>query len=211
MGDQGPCGPCSEITYDRIGGRNAAHLVNMDDPNVLEIWNIVFIQYNREPDGSLKPLPSKHIDTGMGFERLVSVLQDKHSNYDTDVFGPLFQAIQKITGVREYQGKFGTEDVDGIDTAYRVIADHLRMASFAIADGGVPSNIGRGYVVRRVLRRGVRYARKYLHAEIGSFFSKLLPTLVEQMCDMFPEIKQQEEEIKVRCLLETPFLKYPAS
>lgn len=205
MGDQGPCGPCSEIHYDRIGGgRNASHLVNMDDPNVLEIWNIVFIQYNREPDGSLKPLPSKHVDTGLGFERLVSVLQDKFSNYDTDVFAPLFQAIQKITGVREYQGKFGAEDVDGIDTAYRVIADHLRMTSFAIADGGVPNNIGRGYVVRRVLRRGVRYARKYLNAEIGSFFSKLVPTLVEQMCHMFPEIKQKEQEIKVRHLLENP-------
>ena len=196
MGDQGPCGPCSEIHYDRIGGRNAAHLVNQDDPNVLEIWNNVFIQYNREPDKSLRPLPSKHVDTGMGFERLVSVLQDKPSNYDTDVFTPLFKRIQELTGVREYQGKFGSEDPDGIDTAYRVVADHVRTCSFAIADGGVPNNVGRGYVVRRVLRRGVRYARKYLNAEIGSFFSKVVPTLVEQVSDMFPEIKKKEQDIK---------------
>jgi alanyl-tRNA synthetase len=196
MGDQGPCGPCSEIHYDRIGGRNAAHLVNMDDPNVLEIWNNVFIQYNREPDRSLRPLPNKHIDTGLGFERLVSVLQNKLSNYDTDVFTPLFKRIQEVTGARDYQGKFGDEDPDGIDTAYRVVADHVRLLTFAIADGGVPNNVGRGYVVRRVLRRGARYARKYLNTEIGDFFSKIVPTLVEQMGDMFPEIRKKEADIK---------------
>lgn len=196
MGDQGPCGPCSEIHYDRIGGRNAAHLVNQDDPNVLEIWNNVFIQFNREPDKSLRHLPSKHVDTGMGFERLVSVLQNKYSNYDTDVFTPLFKRIQELTGARKYEGKFGSEDPDGIDTAYRVVADHVRTCSFAIADGGVPNNVGRGYVVRRVLRRGIRYARKYLNAEIGSFFSKVVPTLVEQVGDMFPEIVKKEQDIK---------------
>lgn len=196
MGDQGPCGPCSEVHYDRIGGRNAAHLVNQDDPNVLEIWNNVFIQYNREPDKSLKPLPNKHVDTGLGFERLVSVLQNKMSNYDTDVFTPLFKTIQEITGAREYRGKFGDEDPDGIDTAYRVIADHVRTLSFAIADGGVPNNVGRGYVVRRVLRRGARYARKYFSVDIGDFFSKIVPTLVAQMGDMFPEIKRKEVDIK---------------
>jgi alanyl-tRNA synthetase len=196
MGDQGPCGPCSEVHYDRIGGRNASHLVNQDDPNVLEIWNNVFIQYNREPDRSLKSLPSKHVDTGMGYERLVSVLQDKLSNYDTDVFLPLFAKIQEVTGARPYEGKFGAEDTDGVDTAYRVVADHLRLVTFAISDGGVPNNVGRGYVVRRVLRRGVRYARKYLNAEVGSFFSQLVPALVEQMGDMFPEIKKKEQDVK---------------
>ena len=196
MGDQGPCGPCSEVHYDRIGGRNAAHLVNQDDPNVLEIWNNVFIQYNREPDGSLKSLPNKHVDTGMGFERLVSVLQNRMSNYDTDVFTPLFKAIQDVTGAREYRGKFGDEDPDGIDTAYRVVADHVRLLTFAISDGGVPDAVGRGYVVRRVLRRGVRYARKYFNVEIGDFFAKLIPTLVAQMGEMFPEIKQKQYDVK---------------
>ncbi|SCU80107.1 LAME_0B01640g1_1 [Lachancea meyersii CBS 8951] len=188
MGDQGPCGPCSEIHYDRIGGRNASSLVNMDDPDVLEIWNIVFIQYNREQNGKLRPLPAKHIDTGMGFERLVSVLQDVRSNYDTDVFQPLFSRIQEITGARAYSGKFGSEDVDGIDTAYRVLADHVRTLMFALADGGVPNNEGRGYVLRRILRRGARYARKYLNYPIGNFFSTLAPTLIEQTKAMFPEI-----------------------
>ncbi|KAJ9625151.1 Alanine--tRNA ligase [Taxawa tesnikishii (nom. ined.)] len=183
MGDQGPCGPCSELHYDRIGGRNAAHLVNQDDPNVLEIWNNVFIQYNRESDRSLRPLPNKHVDTGMGFERLVSVLQNKTSNYDTDVFTPLFKRIQEITGVHN------------IDTAYRVVADHVRTLTFAISDGGVPNNVGRGYVVRRVLRRGARYARKYLNTDIGDFFAKLVPTLVEQMGDMFPEIKKKQQDV----------------
>ncbi|KAF2498436.1 hypothetical protein BU16DRAFT_524550 [Lophium mytilinum] len=197
MGDQGPCGPCSEVHYDRIGGgRNAAHLVNQDDPNVLEIWNNVFIQYNREPDRSLRSLPNKHVDTGMGFERLVSVLQNKMSNYDTDVFTPLFKRIQEITGAREYRGKFGDEDADGIDTAYRVVADHVRLLTFAISDGGVPNNVGRGYVVRRVLRRGARYARKYFNTEIGDFFSKLVPSLVQQMGDMFPEIRKKEGDVK---------------
>ena len=196
MGDQGPCGPCSEVHYDRIGGRNAAHLVNEDDPNVLEIWNNVFIQYNREPDRSLKSLPAKHVDTGLGFERLVSVLQDKESNYDTDVFMPLFDAISKLTGARPYRGKFAQDDADGIDTAYRVVADHVRTLTFAISDGGVPNNEGRGYVVRRVLRRGARYARKYLNTNIGAFFSKIVPTLVQQMGDMFPEIKKKETDVK---------------
>ncbi|KAL3470477.1 alanine--tRNA ligase [Aspergillus californicus] len=195
MGDQGPCGPCSEVHYDRIGGRNAAHLVNEDDPNVLEIWNNVFIQYNRETDGSLRSLPNKHVDTGMGFERLVSVLQDKSSNYDTDVFSPLFETIRNITGAREYQGNFGAEDQDGLDTAYRVIADHVRTLTFAISDGVVPNNDGRGYVIRRVLRRGARYARKYFNVEIGNFFSKIVPTLVDQLGDMFPELKHKQQDV----------------
>ncbi|KAG7692102.1 hypothetical protein KL930_001536 [Ogataea haglerorum] len=195
MGDQGPCGPCSEIHYDRIGGRNAASLVNQDDPDVLEIWNNVFIQFNREPDGSLKPLPAKHVDTGMGFERLVSVLQNVRSNYDTDVFQPLFSKIQEITGVRPYSGKFGKDDLDGIDTAYRVLADHVRTLTFALADGGVPNNEGRGYVLRRILRRGARYVRKYMNYPIGKFFSQLAPTLIEQVKDIFPEVATNTDTI----------------
>jgi alanyl-tRNA synthetase len=196
MGETGPCGPCSEVHYDRIGGRNAAHLVNQDDPNVLEIWNNVFIQYDRQKDRSLRTLPAKHVDTGMGFERLVSVLQDKSSNYDTDVFSPLFARIQEVTEARTYTDKYGKDDVDGIDTAYRVIADHIRLLTFAISDGGVPNNEGRGYVVRRVLRRGSRYARKYFNAEIGSFFSKILPALIAQMGEQFPEIAKKEQDVK---------------
>lgn len=188
MGDQGPCGPCSEIHYDRIGGRNAASLVNQDDPDVLEVWNLVFMQFNREQDGSLKSLPAKHIDTGMGFERLVSVLQDVRSNYDTDVFMPLFARIQEITGARPYAGKFGDEDKDNIDTTYRVLADHVRTLVFALADGGVPNNEGRGYVLRRILRRGARFARKYMNYPIGNFFSSLAPTLIDQVKHIFPEV-----------------------
>ncbi|EPQ64237.1 Bgt-2336 [Blumeria graminis f. sp. tritici] len=196
MGEQGPCGPCSEIHYDKIGGRNAAHLVNMDDPNVLEIWNNVFIQFDRQKNGTLKPLPAKHVDTGMGFERLVSILQNKSSNYDTDVFRIIFSRIQTVTNARPYSDKYGNDDVDGIDTAYRVIADHLRLLTFAISDGCVPNNEGRGYVVRRVLRRGSRYARKYFNVEIGCFFSKILPTLVYQMGGEYPELVRREQNVK---------------
>lgn len=196
MGPTGPCGPCSEVHYDRIGGRNAASLVNADDPMVIEIWNLVFMQYNRENDGSLKELPNKHIDTGMGFERLVSILQDKPSNYDTDVFTPLFDKIQQLTKARPYEGKFGAEDTDGIDTAYRVVADHVRTLVFAISDGGIPSNIGRGYVLRRILRRGSRYARKKFNVPIGTFFSDLMPALVDQMGSFFPEITKKMDEVK---------------
>ncbi|KAH9809399.1 tRNA synthetases class II (A)-domain-containing protein [Melampsora americana] len=195
MGATGPCGPCSEIHYDRVGGRNAASLVNQDDPLVIEIWNNVFIQYNRELDGSLKELPAKHVDTGMGFERLVSILQDKSSNYDTDIFKPIFEKIQELTGARAYEGKLGIEDQDGIDTAYRVVADHIRTLTFAISDGGVPNNVGRGYVLRRILRRGARYIRKKFNVPIGSFFSRLLPTLIEQMGDEFPEIGKKRLEV----------------
>ncbi|RYP36597.1 hypothetical protein DL767_003301 [Monosporascus sp. MG133] len=196
MGDQGPCGPCSEVHYDKVGGRNAAHLVNADDPLVVEVWNNVFMQFDRQKDRSLKPLPAKHIDTGMGYERLVSALQHKSSNYATDIFTPLFEKIQEVTGARPYTDKYGKDDVDGIDTAYRVVADHIRLLTFAISDGAVPNNEGRGYVVRRVLRRGCRYARKYFDAEIGSFFSKILPALVAQMGEQFPEIVKKQQDIK---------------
>ena len=181
MGSTGPCGPCSELHYDRIGGRNAAHLVNKDDPDVLEIWNIVFMEYNREQDLSLLSLPNKHIDTGLGLERLVSILQDKRSNYDTDVFAGIFAKIQEITGARDYTGLLGNQDVDGVDTAYRVCADHIRTLTFAISDGCLPSNEGRGYVLRRILRRGARYARKKFNTPIGNFFSRLVDTVVSEM------------------------------
>ncbi|KAG6332771.1 hypothetical protein ID866_6316 [Astraeus odoratus] len=184
-------------------GMDPAHVIpskfnfwDGDDPTVVEIWNNVFIQFNREEDGSLKPLPAKHVDTGMGFERVVSVLQNKMSNYDTDIFGPIMTRIQELTGARPYTGKFGAEDVDGIDTAYRVIADHVRTLSFALSDGGVPNNVGRGYVLRRILRRGCRYVRKKLGAPIGTFFSSLMPVVVEQMGDVFPELKKKQDEIK---------------
>lgn len=181
MGDQGPCGPCSEIHFDRIGGRDASKLVNLDDPDVLEIWNLVFIQYNREGDGSLRPLPNCHVDTGLGLERLTSVLQNRSSNYDTDAFTPLFDKIQSLTSSRAYSGHVGSDDVDGVDMAYRVIADHARTLTFAISDGGVPSNEGRGYVLRRILRRGVRYARRRFGVTLGEFFPNLVDTVVDVM------------------------------
>ncbi|KAJ2782652.1 Alanine--tRNA ligase [Coemansia interrupta] len=206
MGEVGPCGPCSEIHFDRIGGRDAASLVNMDDPDVLEIWNLVFMEFNREADGSLRSLPHKHIDTGMGLERLVSVLQNKRSNYDTDVFMPLFETIQKMTGSRPYTGNVGADDKDGVDMAYRVIADHIRTLTFAIADGGIPSNDGRGYVLRRILRRGVRYARRKFPIELGNFFARLVDTVVENMGDAFPEIAKNTDTIKaILCEEEESF------
>ena len=190
MGETGPCGPCSEIHIDlrddearkQVAGRD---LVNMDDPQVIEIWNLVFMQYNRMADGHLVELPAKHVDTGMGFERLVRVLQGKTSNYDTDVFQPIIQAIAKMSGI-EY-GK-----AEKTDVAMRVIADHLRAVSFAIADGQLPSNNGAGYVIRRVLRRAVRYGFTFLGFE-EPFVCQLLPILVQQMEHNYPEIKSQEE------------------
>lgn len=195
MGETGPCGPCSELHFDRIGGgRSVPEKVNMDDPDVLEIWNLVFMQFNREQDLSLKPLPKKHIDCGLGFERLVSVIQDKRSNYDTDLFMPLFEAIQKGTNAPKYQGRVGSDDLDGIDMAYRVLADHARTLTIALSDGGYPDNTGRGYVLRRILRRAVRYATEKLNAKPG-FFATLVHTVVELLGETFPEVTKDPQQV----------------
>ncbi len=174
MGDTGPCGPCSEIHYDRIGNRDASALVNADDPDVIEIWNIVFIQYNRDEKG-LSTLPDQHIDTGMGLERLVSLLQDKRSNYDIDTFQEIFKSIEKHSKVGSYGGLVLDDDKTLRDTAYRAVADHARTLAFAIADGVVPSNEGRGYVLRRILRRAARYGQQILKADPG-FFVQVVPS-----------------------------------
>jgi len=195
MGDTGPCGPCSEIHFDRIGNRDASALVNADDPDVIEIWNIVFIQYNRNSPTDLATLPAQHIDTGMGLERLVSILQNKNSNYDIDVFQPLFQAIAKHSQVGPYTGKILDDDATLKDTAYRAIADHARALCFALADGAVPNNEGRGYVLRRILRRATRYGQQILQASPG-FFATLVPVVVESFGDAYPELRQQQATIQ---------------
>ncbi len=183
MGETGPCGPCSEIHFDRIGGRDAAKLVNSGDPDVLEIWNHVFIQFNREADGALKQLPARHVDTGMGLERLVSVIQGKRSNYDTDLWSPIFEAIRTITGARPYGGALH----DHTDIAYRIIADHVRCLTAAACDGAGPGSDGRNYVLRRILRRAARHGRQTFGID-RPFVYALVPAVVETLGAAFPEI-----------------------
>lgn len=198
MGDTGPCGPCSEIHYDRIGNRNCSHLVNQDDPNVLEIWNLVFMQFNREPSGRLSKLPHPCVDTGMGLERLVSCLNNTYSNYDTDLFEPFFCRIKELCPEvpRAYEGRVGDDDPDRIDLAYRAVADHIRTVTVAIADGAVPSNDGRGYVIRRILRRALRYGRQILNAPKNEvWFVKLAEVVAETLGDAFPEIRQRLPQV----------------
>ena len=190
MGETGPCGPCTEIHIDRTPDRSGKHLVNQGSDKVIEIWNLVFIQFNRNPDRSLTPLPAKHVDTGMGFERITSVIQGKLSNYDTDLFTPLFAAIQKLTGAPAYGGSL----TDHRDVAYRVIADHLRMLTFALTDGATVSNVGRGSVLRRVLRRAERYGRQYL-GTTKPFLCELVPAVVQTMGEAFPELKRQPDKV----------------
>jgi len=195
MGDQGPCGPCSEIHVDlRTPEEKAAvsgkSLVNNDHPQVVEIWNNVFMEFNRKADGSLEKLPAQHVDTGMGFERLCMALQGKTSNYDTDVFMPLIREIETITGAN-YTVKASNEAEEKVNIAIRVIADHVRAVAFAIADGQLPSNTGAGYVIRRILRRAIRYGFTFLGTK-EPFIFKLVETLSEQMGDSFPEIRTQK-------------------
>lgn len=192
MGESGPCGPCSEIHIDirtkedkaKVSGRD---LINMDHPEVIEIWNLVFIEFNRRANGQLENLPEKHIDTGMGFERLTMAVQGVRSNYDTDIFQPLLQTIAKETGF--VYGKDKKQDI-----AMRVIADHIRALAFTIADGQLPSNVGAGYVIRRILRRAVRYGYSFLDKK-EAFMYKVLPVLIQEMGEAFPELVRQEKLI----------------
>jgi len=208
MGDTGPCGPCSEIHIDMTPDLRGGELINAGDARVMEIWNLVFIQYNRAVDGKLSPLPARHVDTGMGFERICAVLDgmaaDKLgeiSNYDTDVFAPIFAGIARVTGAAPYTGLLedGNEtnpDRTAVmrDVAYRVVADHVRCLTFALTDGAVPGNEGRGYVLRRILRRAVRYGRQYLDAH-EPFLCKLVPVVVEAMSSAFPELNSKPDRV----------------
>ena len=198
MGEVGPCGPCSEIHIDLTPDKSGGSLVNAGDSSVIEIWNLVFIQFNRDEHGALSPLPAKHVDTGMGFERVTMVLQGKHSNYATDLFVPIIKRIETLTDHR-YGAASGLDDRFDVlgeddmgDVACRVVADHVRALTFAIADGIMPGNLGRGYVLRRILRRAARYGRQYLNID-GPFVHQLVPSLVDLMAEAFPEIRQRQQ------------------
>lgn len=196
MGDSGPCGPCSEIHIDLRSEEDRASipgkdLVNADDPLVVEIWNLVFIQFNRKADGSLEELPAKHVDTGMGFERLCMAVQGKKSNYETDVFSPFIEYIEKVSG-KKYTNRY--ENAATSDIAMRVVSDHIRAVAFAIADGQLPSNTGAGYVIRRILRRAVRYYFSFLDIN-EPFLHTLIPLLAERFKEIFPELMAQKDQV----------------
>ncbi|MCE9531468.1 MAG: alanine--tRNA ligase [Planctomycetes bacterium] len=191
MGETGPCGPCTEIHYDGTPDKSGAKLVNQSSDQVIEIWNNVFIQFNRNADKSLTPLPAKHVDTGMGFERVTKILQGKNSNYDTDVFTPIFDAIQKVTKAPPYTGKLD----DLKDTAYRVIGDHIRTLTFSLTDGGMPDRVGRGYVIRSVLRRAERYGWQVLGTK-EPFLHNLVAAVVTNFGDAFPELKRDPQKVR---------------
>jgi alanyl-tRNA synthetase len=199
MGDQGPCGPCSEIHVDIRSAEEKAlvsgkSLVNNDHPQVVEIWNNVFMEFNRKADGSLEKLPAKHVDTGMGFERLCMALQGKTSNYDTDVFTPLIEKVEQITGLKYTSNEVLniSEEQNKTNIAIRVVVDHVRAVAFAIADGQLPSNTGAGYVIRRILRRAIRYGFTFLNTK-EPFINQLVAVLANQMGEFFPEIKSQQQ------------------
>lgn len=200
MGDQGPCGPCSEIHVDirssqekeKVSGKD---LVNQDHPQVVEIWNNVFMEFNRKADGSLEKLPAKHVDTGMGFERLCMVLQGVQSNYDTDVFAPLIKKVEEISELKYVSGTEVTPEQDKINIAIRVVVDHIRAVAFTIADGQLPSNNGAGYVIRRILRRAIRYGFTFLNLK-EAFIYQLVDVLADQMGEAFPEIKSQKNLVE---------------
>jgi alanyl-tRNA synthetase len=199
MGDQGPCGPCSEIHVDLRSAEEKAQvsgksLVNNDHPQVVEIWNNVFMEFNRKADGSLEKLPAQHVDTGMGFERLCMALQGKTSNYDTDVFTPLIEKVEQITGLKYTSDEIKniSEEQNKTNIAIRVVVDHVRAVAFAIADGQLPSNTGAGYVIRRILRRAIRYGFTFLNTK-EPFINKLVEVLANQMGEFFPEIKSQQQ------------------
>ena len=197
MADTGPCGPCTEIHVDMTPNLSGGPLVNADDPRVFEVWNLVFIQFNREASGLLETLPAKHVDTGMGFERLAAVLQNKKSNYDTDVFSPLMEAIRQVTGAAPYAGLMASKNPSAEemrDVTYRILADHLRCLTFAITDGALPDSDGRGYVLRRILRRAYRYGRQY-HDIDRPFLYKLVPAVADSLGDAFPELAAKQDHV----------------
>ncbi|SBT36815.1 alanine--tRNA ligase, putative [Plasmodium ovale wallikeri] len=195
MAETGPCGPCSEIHYDRIGNRDASHLVNKDDPSVLEIWNIVFMQYNKDENKNMNKLPFPCIDTGMGLERITSILQNVDSNYDTDLFIPIFKQIKEMFNyIPDYEGKINEEDINKVDYAYRVISDHIRCVTIAISDGCLPGNEGRNYVIRRIIRRAVRVGKQVFNIKTNVlWFYRLVDSVCKVLGNCFKDLHNEDK------------------